>query len=64
MGVKNTPVSVLRSFRWRNGMAKIQAVNGLRVEIFVRKYYPSIVGLDRCNGDERASTIKNLHFVA
>lgn len=40
--------------RQRNDTAKIQTVNGSRVEIFLRhlqkKYYPSIVGLDRRNG--------------
>lgn len=37
-------------FRRCNGTAKIQPANGLRVEIFVRKYYPSIDGVDRHSG--------------
>lgn len=44
-------------------MVKIQAVNGLRVEIFLRKYYPFIDILDRRNGNRSASIIRKLYFI-
>lgn len=36
-------------------MAKIQVVNGLSVEISVRKYYPSINRLNRRNGRRKGN---------
>lgn len=50
-------------FRRRGDTVKIQTVNGLRVEIFARKYHPSIDSLNRLNGNEsrllRGTTSKN-----
>lgn len=45
LGVEGLEKNTLRT-------AKIKTVNGLRIEIFIRKYYPSMDGLDRWNDGE------------